>query len=221
MQARIRARQAMFVWSLLHKREDPLVEAARVELQLLAGDKWVSDIAALEDKIGPIKDFISKNSLRRELDDLAVQEILDVKSGHPTMRAASQPAKWFVLQAHVNDSQASRDLCRARSGAMCLGNRFRNGYGELYEACPACERLGRRVELWEGHVVFHCPLVNNLRRQLRVQEYRREAEKRGCLDATTLMRKYLGDDGSDAVDLLRRGAKVRQLIDSWMMEVHE
>ena len=221
MAARIEARQALFAWTLLHKREDPLVKSARAELNLLAEDKWAADIRRIEGKIGPLADFVSRKALQDALTDMTVQSILDKKSSHSTMRAASQPRKWFVLQKHVNDSQASKALCRARAGAMDIGNCFKNSYGMKYEYCPACVRLGRQVELWEGHVVFSCPVVQNLRRMSGILGYKRGAESRGVWEEAIILRKYLGDDETDPSEPLKRGSKVKKLVDAWTLAVHE
>ena len=221
MAARIQSRQASYAWDISNKREDPLLENAITEVRLLEGDRWVQAIAKIEEAIGPIADFTSKKALKKAMDDAAIQTVIDVKQDHPTMRAASQPETWFKLQRHVNDSHASKSLCRARTGTMGLGNRFRNEFGEKYEECPACRLVGRSCELWEGHVVFSCPIVRQLRRHLRVREYKKEAEKRGFIEEEMLMHSYLGDDGSCHQDLLRRGSIVQRLVDAWMSQIHE
>ena len=100
----------------------------------LQGDPWLANIQKIEEKVGKIQDFVSKKSLTAAL---TIQEILDVKSTQSTMKVLPQPMKWFKLQDHVTDASTSRDLCRIRSGASGLGNRFRNDYSEVYNHCPA------------------------------------------------------------------------------------
>ena len=58
---------------------------------MLADDKWGAEIARIEEKIGPICNFTSKKAVRKAIDEEAVNDILDVKSRHSTMIAASQP----------------------------------------------------------------------------------------------------------------------------------
>ena len=170
--------------------------------------------------MGPIEEFTTKKALIKAMDEVAVQDILDEKARHSTMRAASQPLVWFKLQKHVNDSRASKYLCQIRAGASGLGNRFMNAYGKKYTDCPACLQIGMQEELWEGHVVFRCPLVKRLRRQVGVVGYAKEAAKRGVVGEHMLLRKYLGDDGSCPAELLDRGVKAQKLISKWMADLH-
>ena len=44
---------------------------------------------------------------------------------HSTLGSASQPGSWFKLQSHVNDSKASKALCRFRARNDLLGNRYK------------------------------------------------------------------------------------------------
>ena len=46
----------------------------------MAYDKWVAEIARIEEKIGPICNFTRKKAVRKAVDKEAVNNILDVKS---------------------------------------------------------------------------------------------------------------------------------------------
>jgi len=92
--ARIRNQQALFNWDLMNSRTDSIVDGVRGELLLLVLDSWSKSIAGIEEAIGKIADFRSKPSLWAALDDLAIQEILDIKARHSPMQACPLPSRW-------------------------------------------------------------------------------------------------------------------------------
>ena len=61
--------------------------------------------------------YFTKLELRKALEAMIIDFIMCVKAKHSTMQVVPQPSKWFTLQDHVTDSQASRFLCRVGAGS--------------------------------------------------------------------------------------------------------
>ena len=125
------------------------------------------------------------------------------------------------MQDHVNDSKASKILCQIRGGNAQLGNRYKNRYGFKYEFCPHCESFGLHIKLVESHVIFECPMVASLRRELKLSNYMAVHKAKGPIANVKILRSYLGGDGSKGKSLMERGRKLGKIIETWLTAVHE
>jgi hypothetical protein len=132
-----------------------------------------------------------------------------------------QPWKWFKMQEHVNDSKGSKYLCQVRGGNAQLGNRYKNRYGFKYEFCPHCETYGLNFKLTETHVIFECPIVASLRRELKISNFMAKHKTKGPIANFRILQKYLGGDGSSGKTLTERGRKLAKIIESWLTAIHE
>ena len=135
--------------------------------------------------------------------------------------AASQPWKWFRLQGFVNDSRASRTLCRVRAGNAELGNRYKDRYGCTHVLCPWCLSKGVRARLVESHLILICPCVAAHRRDFGIADYHSSYVVHGKKPLWQILRAYLVGDGSDQVVLLERGRRMAVLLESWLERSHE
>ena len=82
--------------------------------------------------------------MARLIDQMCVEDVKEYKEGQTTLEV--EPKDWFKLQDHVNESAASRAICRVRAGGMGLGNRFPNSLGVRHTYCPLCATHGREAE---------------------------------------------------------------------------
>ena len=104
---------------------------------------------------------------------------------HSTLQSASQPGSWFKLQSHVNDSKASKALCRFRARNDLLGNRYKDRYGCIHVWCPWCMDRGVQGKLSENHVVSaQC-------RSFSISEFLSTKMGRGVGSIKLVLRAYL------------------------------
>jgi len=83
----------------------------------------------------------------------AVAFVLSVKWQHSTLNTTPRPWKWFKMQEHVNDSQASKIVFQVRGGNAQFGNRYKNRYGIKY--CQHCKTFGIHIKLVESNVIYY------------------------------------------------------------------
>ena len=119
----------MYVWSVCKSKGNTALMSVLREVLKYPDEPWVRSWLNIQKDIGTISNYTSKKRLHKALVDRAVTHVLTVKREHSTLMAASQPSIWFKLQSHVNDSKASKALCRFRAGNTQLGNR--TGMGAL------------------------------------------------------------------------------------------
>ena len=146
---------------------------------------------------------------------------MNVKRQHSTLNTTPQPWTWFKLQPNVNDSKSSKIICQVRGGNALLGNRYKNRYGFKYDVCPHCESKGLNIKLTEQHVIFECPIVAKLRRDLYISNFMSESKANGPIANVRVLRAYLGGDGSSKQTLMIRGKKLNKMIESWLTAIHE
>ena len=217
MAFRIQTRQAMYIWSVI---KTALMSVLR-EVLKYPDEPWVKSWLKIQKDIGTISNYTSKKLLHNALVDRAVTHVLTIKREHSTLKAASQPGSWFKLQSHVNDSKASKALCRFRAGNAQLGNRYKDRYGCTHVWCPWCMDRGVQVKLSEAHVVFKCPCVSAQRRSFGISEFLNNELGRGVDSIRLVLRAYLGGDGANKNDLLGRGRSLAILVETWLTARHE
>ena len=216
MGSRIESRRAAYLWTICHKRQDPLLRSVLEDVRADRLDPVLREWENIEEKIGPVDRFQTKKSLCGTLDHHTREQVLEYKELQSTMQAAPEPGRWFKLQEHVNDSVGSKIICRARAGALELGNRYPNEHGKKHVLCPLCVNLGVNLRLRESHVLLNCPAVSELRRKLGISKYKRDALMGGMRHAQHVLRQFLGDDGAGGEELCRRGKKIGKLVACWM-----
>ena len=74
---------------------------------------------------------------------MSIYFIMSEKAKHSEMQVVPRPSKWFTLEAHVMDSQASRFLCRVRAGNLGLGNRYRMCTVPNMQVALFCKQSGK------------------------------------------------------------------------------
>ena len=152
MEHRIQKRQALFIWSIVRSKQNEFLIKIMDKLLDNRCDPWVKSWMSIQRDVGVISDLERRQDLVKAMADRAVKFVMKVKRSHPSVGGLPQPWKWFHLQAHVNDSKASKLLSQIGGGNAQLGNRYRNRYGLMHELCPFCEDLGVRVKL--GHMLY-------------------------------------------------------------------
>ena len=176
---------------------------------------------SIQAQIGLIHNYTKKQHLQAAITHKAVAFVMSVKRQHSTLNTTPQPWNWFNMQNHVNDSKGSKYLCQIRGGNAQLGNRYKNRYGFKYEFCPHCENYGLHCKLTETHVIFECPIVASLRRELKLSKFIATYKAKGPLANFRILRKYLGGDGSNGKTLTERGRKLAKIIEGLLTAVHE
>ena len=91
----------------------------------------------------------------------------------------------------------------------------------MYDFCPHCEAFGLHIKLVESHVIFECPMVASLRRELKLSNYMAAHKAKGPIANVKILRSYLGGDGSNGKSLMERGRKLGKIIEAWLTAVHE
>ena len=109
--------------------------------------------------VGVIAEYASKKEVQKAILDRAVSFVLKDKRDHSSVVAASLRWKWFQLQGFVNDSRASKVLCRIQAGNAELGNRYKDRYRCSHVSCPWSLSMGIQAWLVESHVVLACLCV--------------------------------------------------------------
>ena len=221
MQYRIYLRQAGFIYDIFNKKNNPtLLKILREHLDN-PSDPWTKSWRKIESLVGNIFKFKKKQLLQIAVTQKAVAYVLNVKRQHSTIFTTPQPWNWFKLQKHVNDSRSSKILCQVRGGNAQLGNRYKNRYGFKYDVCPHCELLGLNIKLSESHVIFECPIVAKLRRDLYISNFMSEYKAKGPIANVRVLKAYIGGDGSTGKILMTRGKKLEKIIEQWLSSVHE
>ena len=77
------------------------------------------------------------------------------------------------------------------------------------------------IKLTEQHVIFECPIVAKLRRDLCISNFMSESKAKGPIANVRVLRAYLGGDGSSKQTLMIRGKKLNKMIESWLTAIHE
>ena len=221
MQYRIYLRQSGFIFDIFKTKNNPtLLKILREQLDN-PSDPWTKSWRKIETMVGNIFRYKTKKLLLTAVTRKAVAYVMNVKRQHSTLITTPQPWNWFKIQNHVNDTKASRILCQVRGGNAQLGNRYKNRYGVSYDVCPHCEVLGLNIKLTESHVIFECPVVAKLRRDLYISNFMSEFKAKGPIANVRVLRAYLGGDGSTGQTLMVRGKKLGKMIESWLTAVHE
>ena len=205
MMYRIQIKQALFIFNIIKTKNNPTLLNILRELLEHPSDPYTKSWMNIQAQVGLIQNFTKKQHLQAAITHKAVAYVLSVKRQHSTLNTTPQPWNWFKMQNHVNDSKGSKYLCQVRGGNAQLGNRYKNRYGFKYEFCPHCEINGLNFKLTETHVIFECPIVASLRRELKLSKYLATYKTRGPLANFRILRKYLGGDGSNGKTLTERG----------------
>ena len=112
MEHRITFRKAMYIWSTLKKNQNPSILAAFRHMLDSPEDKWTMSQMIIQPSVGLISGFDTKQELRQALNRHCIDYVMQMKGSHVTMQAVPEPARWFTLQLHNNDSLPSRVLFR-------------------------------------------------------------------------------------------------------------
>ena len=172
MKFRIWMRKARYYWRAVNKKKDPiLTECLRLVLENPEEDEWARDIKEIEDAIKSNIPVLSLSQLRKKVNDVAIEAVLDAKQGLHSLQSQPQPREWFKLPEHVNDCRPSKIINMARSGNLQLGNWMRNKYGNQWKTCPICSTNGRYVKLNKPHVLLECPVTTIERKDCGIAEY--------------------------------------------------
>ena len=217
MAFRIQTRQAMYIWSVSKSKGNTVLMLVLREVLKYPDKPWAKSWLEIQKKIEIISNYTSKKLLHKALVDRAVTSVLIVNQ----VQSTSQPNGWFKLQCHLNDSKASRALCRFRAGNAQLGNRYKDKYGCYHVWCPWCMDRGVQVKLSEAHVVFKCPCVSAQRRSFGISEFFNNELGSGVDSIRLVFRSYLGGDGQDKNDLLGRGRSLAILAEAWLTACQE
>ena len=139
---------------------------------------------------------MSLSQLSKKINDVAIEAVLDAKQGLHSLQSQPQPREWFKLAEHVNDCRRSKIISMARSANLQLGNRMRNKYGNQWKTCPICSTNGRYVKLNEPYILLECPVTK--------------------WPPSTSLDHYLGQDGCNRMELLKRARSIHLLAEKWM-----
>ena len=221
MSYRILNKQALFIYSIIKTKNNPILSKILRQALEHPADAYTKSWMKIEAQVGLIANYAKKTHLQAAITQRAVAFVLSVKRQHSTLNTTPQPWHWFKMQDHVNDSKASKILCQIRGGNAQLGNRYKNRYGFKYEFCPHCESFGLHIKLVESHVIFECPMVASLRRELKISNYMAVHKAKGPIANVKILRSYLGGDGSKGKSLMERGRKLGKIIETWLTAVHE
>ena len=214
-------RQAKYIRSVSKSKGNTVLMSVLREVLKYPDEPWAKSWLEIQKDIGIISNYTSKKLLHKALMDRAVTFDLTVIRDHSTLKAASQSNGWFKLQSHVNDSKASKALCRFRAGNAQFGNRYKDRYGCSHVWCPWCMDRGVQIKLSEAHVVFKCPCVSAQRRSFGISEFFNNELGSGVDSIRLVFRSYLGGDGSDKNDLLGRGRSMAILAEAWLTACQE
>ena len=77
------------------------------------------------------------------------------------------------------------------------------------------------MKLTESHVIFECPAVATVRRELKISNFLASQKAKGTIANARILRNYLGQDGSKEKSLIERGKKLGKIIEKWLTETHE
>ena len=216
MEHRIHCRQAVLIWNISRTKNNVVLISVLRHLLESPGDPWVKAWMNIQSDIGIIADFERKQLLVKAMSDRAVKFVIRVLRTHSSMDTLPQPWSWFKLQPYVTDSKASKTLSMVRGGNAQLGNRYKNRYGEVHVWCPLCLLNGTRVRLAESHVILSCPTVARERCRLKITSYAAIARRKGWITNVSILKAYLGGDGTPKTKLLDRGRKMAVLLDAWL-----
>ena len=108
----------MFVWAIVHQKIDPIVQAVVKDILEEDDDPWVKEWMKVQTKIGPVIDCQTRPDMVKILEQMPIDDVIAYKEDQSSMMVVPEPAKWFKLQPHVDDSAASRSLCRVRAGGL-------------------------------------------------------------------------------------------------------
>ena len=208
---RIRERVALYVWGILHKKCDPILNQV-FDAATAAHDPWARMVGDLVSELGFEAFNGPKSRLKKRLTEVAIQGVLRQKKRFVSLNCLPNPQIWFKLQPHVCDSKAGGLLNRIRAGDAGLGNRRPNIHGSTTKWCPLCLNKGLVSHLSEAHVVVSCQAV----------AYERSASGLGVLmtnstrSDTTVLTRILGGDNASREVLLKRADKLSLLLGRWM-----
>ena len=101
----------------------------------------------------------------------AVAFLLSVKRQHSTSNTTPRPWKWFKMQEHVVILKQVKLYSKSGEEMLNSATGTKNLYGFKYEYCQHCETFGLHIKLVESHVIFECPMVATLRRELKISNY--------------------------------------------------
>ena len=218
---RIWLKQSRYVWRLINKRNDDLLQGCLQEiLEQDQENPWVQNLSEIENAINSSVATITKKQLHDKVVDAAVLFVLEKKIEHGSMQCMPQAKPWFKLQYHVNDSWFSKILNRTRTGNMELGNRMKNRLGKQWKKCPWCAAKNMQVKLSEAHVIIVCKAVRQQRGKEQIQKfvdtYRR---KNNNAPPHLVLREYLGGDRSDVSVLSERAKSIFRIVETWFLVV--
>ena len=215
MKYRIWLRKARYYWRAVNKKQDPiLTECIKEVMENHEEDEWAKDIKEIEEAIEANIPDLSLKQLREKVNDVAIREVLDVKSQHISLQSQPQPQEWFKLQDHINDSRRSKILNMARSGNLQLGNRMKNKYGKQWKVCPVCSVTGPDTRLNETHVILECPATNEERKKAGLDNY---IQQYPGMTKKYILRRYLGQDGCGRLRLLNRARDIHTIVERWLI----
>jgi len=218
IQYRIWKRKAVFLWKLIFRNEDALMQEGLRDIISVGGeDPWVQEISTIEAALGKSITRFTLKELKSRISHVASLAVLDIKREHDSVSSLPQPRTWFVLQPHVNDSWYSKILNMTRAGNMRLGNRMKNRKDIQVKYCPWCEAQSIRVRLNESHLILSCGGVKEERTKEGVQAYFRRHS--GKMANHLVLRMYLGQDGSKPDALRLRGATIHRIVEAWFNRI--
>ena len=123
MENRIQNRQAVYIWTVMKKKENIMLQSFLRELLNHPSDDYTKNWLRIQKDIGIITNFEKKKQLTKALVDRAVTRVLEIKRSQSTMCTLPRPWEWFKIQPYVSDTHASRTMSMVRAGNAQLGNR--------------------------------------------------------------------------------------------------
>ena len=117
----------------------------------------------------------------------------------------------------INDSNLSGLLCKFRASDVGLGNRAPLEDRIQYKLCRLClDDNGSKALNNEVHLLISCPALRDARSKCGIGEFIKRQTQTGVMKSeVTLARLYLGADGSDSEELLKRAKSLRIMLDEW------
>jgi len=212
MRDRIKERVALYVWDIMHKKQDPILSGTFDAVIGARDDPWARMVGDLVADLGLDVFEGPKTRLKKRLIQTSIKGVLEQKRQLVSLNCMPTPQIWFKLQPHVCDSKVGGVLNRLRAGDAGLGNRRPNIHGSATKWCPLCLSKGIVNHLSEHHVVVSCQAV----------AYERSTTGLGALmtgrsrSDTAILTGILGGDNVSKEVLLKRTVKINSLLERWM-----
>ena len=122
---RIMMKRVQFYNRLMKKEEEDWAYAVLASMSP-GEDSWLRQVLDDITALGGRKMVQGKQQVKAGVKRLAIEEVLKEVERKKSLETMSLAENWFEKQPLVNDSGASKVLCRLRTGTMKVGNREPN-----------------------------------------------------------------------------------------------